>query len=468
MNSIIDLSKTKPENVRLKSLANVASGLGFELVDLAAVLDKIDDQAKTQLRSFAGLHEQVEHMANSNADVRQAVSTVAQTTQKTFDVIDTSVNDLRRASDRAKLVAKWVQSVDRQMRELSGTLKAVQSNNNEITAIARQVNILAINAKIEAVRAGDAGRGFAVVAEAINELSQETASAADEITQNINGLSKLVTKIGEESSNASSDANSVLKDAEGTDKALISISAGVKSVQEDSKLISTGANRVYRAIHSFEPEFTTVATAIKLNATNINLARNRANALIDQSEMILQKSVSLGGATDDTHFIEFVKKMSRRVSTVFEEAIKHRQLNESDLFSNSYEPIPGTDPVQYKTLFTQFCDSALYDLFENALSYSPKIIYCTAIDRNGYTPTHNKKFSQPQGKDPVWNMTNSRNRQIFNDRAGLKAGNNREDFLLQVYRRDMGGGVFKLIKYLSAPISVNGKHWGGVRMAYTA
>jgi len=468
MNSIIDPSKTKPENDRLKSLTNVASGLGFELVDLAAVLDDIDSQAKTQLRSFAGLHEQVEHMADSNADVRQAVSTVAQTTQQTFYVIDTSVNDLRRASDRAKQVAKWVQSVDRQMRELSETLKAVQSNNNEITAIARQVNILAINAKIEAVRAGDAGRGFAVVAEAINELSQETASAADEITRNINVLSKLVTKIGKESSCASLDANSVLKDAEGTDKALISISAGVRSVQEDSKLISIGANRVYRAIHSFEPEFSTVAAAIKQNANNINLVRNRANALIDHSEMILQKSVGLGGATDDAHFIEYVKKMSHRVGAVFEEAIENGQLHEGDLFSNVYNPIPGTDPVQFKTLFTQFCDSALYGLFESALSYNPKIIYCTSIDRNGYTPTHNKKFSQPQGNDPVWNMANSRNRQIFNDRASLKAGNNKEDFLLQVYRRDMGGGDYKLLKDLSAPIFVNGKLWGGVRMAYTA
>ncbi|MEO0372716.1 MAG: hypothetical protein AAF231_14750, partial [Pseudomonadota bacterium] len=61
---------------------------------------------------------------------------------------------------------------------------------------------------------------------------------------------------------------------------------------------------------------------------------------------------------------------------------------------------------------------------------------------------------------------NSRNRRIFDDRVGLKAGQNTKPFLLQVYRRDMGGGVFKIMKDLSAPITVHGRHWGGLRLAY--
>ena len=55
---------------------------------------------------------------------------------------------------------------------------------------------------------------------------------------------------------------------------------------------------------------------------------------------------------------------------------------------------------------------------------------------------------------------------IFDDRVGLAAGRNREPFLLQIYRRDMGGGKFVLMKDLSAPITVGGRHWGGVRIAY--
>jgi methyl-accepting chemotaxis protein len=66
----------------------------------------------------------------------------------------------------------------------------------------------------------------------------------------------------------------------------------------------------------------------------------------------------------------------------------------------------------------------------------------------------------------VWNTANCRNRRMFDDRVGLKAGRNTEPFLLQVYRRDMGGGEFVLMKDLSAPLWVGGRHWGGLRLAY--
>jgi methyl-accepting chemotaxis protein len=88
------------------------------------------------------------------------------------------------------------------------------------------------------------------------------------------------------------------------------------------------------------------------------------------------------------------------------------------------------------------------------------------VDRNGYLPTHNRKYSQPQGADPVWNNANCRNRRIFNDRTGLRAGRNTEPFLLQTYRRDMGGGQFVMMKDISAPIIVQGRHWGGLRIGY--
>jgi len=65
------------------------------------------------------------------------------------------------------------------------------------------------------------------------------------------------------------------------------------------------------------------------------------------------------------------------------------------------------------------------------------------------------------------NNAHCRNRPILNDRVGLKAGRSNAPFLLQVYRRDMGGGDFRLMKDLSAPILVDGHRWGGLRLAYT-
>jgi methyl-accepting chemotaxis protein len=63
-------------------------------------------------------------------------------------------------------------------------------------------------------------------------------------------------------------------------------------------------------------------------------------------------------------------------------------------------------------------------------------------------------------------MGNSRNRRIFDDRTGLAAAQNQKPILLQTYRRDMGGGEFATMKDLSAPITIKGRHWGGLRIAY--
>ena len=130
------------------------------------------------------------------------------------------------------------------------------------------------------------------------------------------------------------------------------------------------------------------------------------------------------------------------------------------------QTFPGTDPVQVMAPFTELTDRLLPPIQEAALDFDPRVVFCAAVDRNGYLPTHNRKFSHPQSADPVWNAANSRNRRIFDDRVGLKAGRNTEPFLLQVYRRDMGGGAFMMMKDLSAPIFVGGQHWGGLRLAY--
>jgi methyl-accepting chemotaxis protein len=137
------------------------------------------------------------------------------------------------------------------------------------------------------------------------------------------------------------------------------------------------------------------------------------------------------------------------------------------LFDRTYQTISGTNPEQFMTPSTKLFDEILPALQEPVLRFDPKVVFCAAVDQNGYLPTHNRKFSQPQGDDPVWNTANCRNRRMFNDRVGLKAGRNTEPFLLQVYRRDMGGGEFKMMKDLSAPITVKGRHWGGLRLAYT-
>jgi methyl-accepting chemotaxis protein len=149
------------------------------------------------------------------------------------------------------------------------------------------------------------------------------------------------------------------------------------------------------------------------------------------------------------------------------QALRARRLSEDELFDINYGLLPETDPPQYANLALPTLDEILPPLLAKTLASDPRLVFALAIDRNGYIPVHNAAFAQPQRPgDLVWNIAHSRNRRIFDDRAGIMAARSVRPFLVQSYRRDMGGGVTELMREVDAPLRINGRHWGGVRMAY--
>ena len=105
---------------------------------------------------------------------------------------------------------------------------------------------------------------------------------------------------------------------------------------------------------------------------------------------------------------------------------------------------------------------------EPVLGLDARIAFACAIDPNGYVPSHNLKYSKPQGSDLTWNAANCRNRRIFQDRTAQSAERNTKPVLMQTHRRDMGGGKFILLKDVAAPIFVNGRLWGNFLIGYPA
>lgn len=99
---------------------------------------------------------------------------------------------------------------------------------------------------------------------------------------------------------------------------------------------------------------------------------------------------------------------------------------------------------------------------EALLARMPQLAYAGAVDNKGYFPTHNKKFSQPLTGNYEVDIVHNRTKRIFNDRTGSRCGSNTKPFLLQTYKRDTG----EVMHDLSAPIYVDGKHWGGFRIGY--
>ncbi|TKW79477.1 MAG: PilZ domain-containing protein [Bradyrhizobium icense] len=214
-----------------------------------------------------------------------------------------------------------------------------------------------------------------------------------------------------------------------------------------------------REIGTLEGSITAIGrTSVHLSFRNMNGERQRELgaylASIDAADRIL---------------IEAVQKAAKETSAAFETAILSGRITERELFEFKYRPIPGTDPQQYEAPFSAMCDSLLPSIQEPFLEIDPRVVFCAAVDRNAYLPTHNRQYSQPQRPgDPIWNASNSRNRRFFKDRAGMTAARSRREYLIQSYEREMGGGTVVLLKEIDVPIEVKGKHWGALRLAFRA
>src|SRR5215467_6594921 len=124
-----------------------------------------------------------------------------------------------------------------------------------------------------------------------------------------------------------------------------------------------------------------------------------------------------GLETGDTPFIAALSDAAAQVMDAFENAVESGRISIEGLFDDHYQPIVGTDTPQFMAMFTGLADSLLPSVQEPMLTFDPRVVFCVAVDRNGYLPTHNQVFSRPQGKDSVWNNANCRNRRMFNDRT---------------------------------------------------
>ena len=174
-------------------------------------------------------------------------------------------------------------------------------------------------------------------------------------------------------------------------------------------------------------------------------------------------------AAADSRFTIAAQDAAARISAAFEQALASGAITEAALFDTDYTPIPGTDPRQVTAGVLPLADKILPTIQEPLLGLDRRVVFAAAVDRNGYLPTHNTRFSQPQRPDdPSWNAANCRNRRIFNDRAGLAAARSTRPCLVQTYERDMGNGTKVMMKEADAPIRIRGRHWGALRLAYQA
>jgi methyl-accepting chemotaxis protein len=170
---------------------------------------------------------------------------------------------------------------------------------------------------------------------------------------------------------------------------------------------------------------------------------------------------------ENVEFIDRAMRAAAEISALYDKLLADGRLSRDDLFDTDYLPIPNTNPQQYRTRYLDVFEQSLVDLLESYRALDRRMAFCVVVDRNGYIPVHNRDYAHPQRpNDPAWNLSHTRNRLIFDTRAGLCAARNTRPYLVQTNPRSMGGGVVVTMKEFTCPLRAGGRHWGGLRMVY--
>jgi len=447
-------------------LANRIGGLGVELADVAGNVQEVAQRVSTQSERFGHLQRTAETMVSANHDIAGASKAVQSATSAAVDEIARSRTAVETAVRHIAELIEAVGRIESRLGAVSGALTEVAKVSTSIEAIAKQTNLLALNATIEAARAGDAGRGFAVVASEVKNLAEATRQATQQIGDTVRGLDGQVGSLIGESGEASLRAKTAGQGASQIQDIIARVQDGFARVGQEIDGVAKAASSNLGHCDVVISELGQLAKGVDLSRSDLSHADERVARLLEASEGLIAVIADSGVETSDAPLIRVVIDTARRISQLFEAAIERGEITLAQLMDENYREIPGTDPKQYLTQYVDFTDRALPPIQDPIQKSDPRIVFCVAWARGGYLPTHNPNYRHPQGKDPVWNSANCRNRRLFNDRAVKKVAANTKRFLLQTYRRDMGGGNFVLMKDLSSPIFIRGRHWGAFRMGF--
>lgn len=460
-------SPPQPEIAAIREIATEVGTLSVALADISGAVEDVDSLMHRQVATLQDLRGLSAALARGNGAIHDAARVAHAATVAARETVATGQTQIDTALADITALANQVALFGDRIKSLTSALAKVARAVGDIDVIARTTNLLALNASIEATRAGDAGRGFMVVAQEVKHLSNRTQDATRLITGNLTDLTREISVIAETGRTAAESAAQVRGEAGHVSRVMTEIDSAVLAIAERQDQITETTRTATNLVTAVDTGVQGIGGGVAQAAGRLSSARAGLAELVGASERLASSTARMGVETVDSPYIAAVQQAAAAISTALTAEVEAGRIPLHSLFDRNYRPIAGTDPPQMLTAFTTLADRVLPPIQEPLLALSPAVVFCAAVDVNGYLPTHNRQFSQPQRRgDPVWNAAHCRNRRIFADRVGLAAGRNTKPFLLQSYRRDMGGGTFALMKDVSAPIFVQGRHWGGLRLAY--
>lgn len=432
-----------------------AAGVAYSVTQLASKLQSQLDAAARIVGNAEVMIKTEQVTSQLSQQALGAASEAHASSAEGRTVLGESISRMHLLSQRANGSRELIEALSQRSEEIQRVTLVIQS-------IASQTNLLALNAAIEAARAGEHGRGFAVVADEVRGLAGRTAAATDEVGVMVADIQQRTSDVVEQIRQLADDLNLGVEQVEHTGRHLDNIARLAAGVEGQVSEIARGAETNREQLDSLFHAVEQMRSDLAVSDQQTRSLAQAAVQMEGQAETISERLAAVG--LDDYHqrIYDLAREGARRIAEQFEADLEQNRISLDDLFDRHYQLIANTDPAKYQTRFDRYTDQVLPPIQESLLPRHDGLVFAIACTQEGYVPTHNKVFSQPLTGDPEVDNLHNRSKRKFADRTGIRCGSHQQPLLLQTYTRDTG----ELMHDLSVPIMVRGRHWGGLRLGY--
>jgi methyl-accepting chemotaxis protein len=229
-------------------MAELIRSVGRTTSDVDQQATRVNDTATANSQAVA---RQMEESGQINEAMNQMVEAVNEVTESAHRAADSAGNAEQDTEKGRQVVADTVGTINQLATEIASAVEVINRVSNdsdnisqvlvEIKAIAQQTNLLALNAAIEAARAGEQGRGFAVVADEVRSLSQRTHKSTEEIEGMISRLQSGVKEAVNAMTNSHEVTETTVKKSTEVTEALDRIAKGISLIVDMSHQIAQAA-----------------------------------------------------------------------------------------------------------------------------------------------------------------------------------------------------------------------------------
>ncbi|WP_372770182.1 methyl-accepting chemotaxis protein [Pseudoalteromonas sp.] len=215
---------------------------------LATTAEETNTIAQQSYESASNQHKKMQMMADSIAEMKDTVQSVSNSIHSTLEqveqanqdaeqgqiVLNTNIANINLLNDAITQSATAIESLNTDTNNISSVLDIIRG-------VAEQTNLLALNAAIEAARAGEQGRGFAVVADEVRTLAQKAHDATQEIQLAIENLQQGAKQAVEKMSKSQNETQQCVDGIQSVELMLNSILSGITKIKDMSQQIATAA-----------------------------------------------------------------------------------------------------------------------------------------------------------------------------------------------------------------------------------